>query len=84
MSPPGQSIFAAALLGGTVLAVTAMGLRLLDQDLALDRQESRQRLDADSDAAVALIDRALSQTAASMLTPDWRPPPPAPSSSETR
>lgn len=50
-----------------------MGLRLLDQDLALDRQESRQRLDAEADAAVALTDRALSQTAVSMLTPNWRP-----------
>lgn len=62
------------LIAGAATAVTAMGVQLLRQDLALEHQEVRQRLNEEIDSASVLIERALSQTAAAMRQPDFTPP----------
>lgn len=67
---------AAVVLGGSVLSVGAvlwMGLRLLEQDAVLERQQDRERQDSALDTAVAKAGRALAQTGQLMMTETWSP-----------
>lgn len=67
---------AVVLLAGTavsVIAVLWMGWRLLQQDRALESQQSRQQLEAVADGVAAVLDRALAQTAQAMTSASWRP-----------
>ena len=68
---------AAVLLCGAILSAAAvlwMAWRLIHQDLALENQQARQRLEAAADTATALLDRALLRTQQSLADPTWAPP----------
>lgn len=75
MFPSRLTAILTVLVLGAAAAVTAMGIRLLRQDLALENQEVHQRLNEEIDSAAVLIERALSQTAVAMLQPDFAPAP---------
>jgi signal transduction histidine kinase len=68
---------AAVLLCGAILSAAAvlwMAWRLIHQDLVLESQQARQRLEAAADTATALLDRALLRTQQSLADPTWAPP----------
>jgi two-component system, OmpR family, phosphate regulon sensor histidine kinase PhoR len=64
---------AVLLLGGTALSAAAvlwMAIRFLEQDRTLEREQTKQRLEAAGMAAAALVDRALLRTAERMAEGD--------------